>query len=420
MDEHSISLIVAIIITVSLSAFFSASETAFSSVSTARLKNMANEGNKNAKLALKLADKYDELISTILVGNNIVNISTATMSTILFVSFFEKNGATISTLVITVVVLIFGEITPKSIAKENPEKFATTVAPVYKVLNLILKPINFLLLHLKSGIKKLIGAQEISSGITEDELLTIVDEVEQGGGLNEDESELIKNAIEFNDVEAMDIFTPRIDVCAVERNTSPEEIAKLFKETGYSRLPVFNDTIDSIIGVINEKDFHNDIVGTDMHITSIMKPTEYIVPTMKISELLKLLQRTKTHIAVIVDEYGGTEGIVTMEDILEELVGEIWDEHDEVVAAIKKTGDNTYTVPTENDLDDLFEMFQITQKTEASTINGWVLENIDKVPVVGDGFDLDNLTVVVTNAESRRATEINIKVNYEKVIDDED
>lgn len=413
MDSHSITLIVVLMILMILSAFFSATETAFSSLSRARMKSRAQEGNKKAKLAFRLSEKYDELLSTILIGNNIVNISSATIGTLLFVKHFGDSGATISTIVITVVVLIFGEITPKSLAKENPEAFAMTVSPVINVLNGIFKPVNFLLVKFKSAISKAVGVKN-SGGITENELLTLVDEAQHGGGIDEHESELIRNAIEFNDLEAIDIFTPRIDVAAIDVSATRQEITDIFRETGYSRLPVYEETIDSIVGVINEKDFHNYIVGTDKTIESIMKPAEFIPPSMKISELLKKLQRNKLHLAVIVDEFGGTEGIVTLEDILEELVGEIWDEHDEIMAAIRDLGDGTFVVPTANDLDDLFELFHITAPTEASTINGWVIESIDKIPDVGDTFEFDNLTVTVTGAENQRATEVTIKVNFEK------
>ncbi|MFI3325273.1 MAG: hemolysin family protein [Clostridia bacterium] len=419
MDGDSITHIIIIILMICLSAFFSSTETAFSSLSRSRLKTLSQDGDKKAKQTYKLSENYDDLLSTILIGNNIVNIVAATLSTIVFMKFFPKNGAIISTLAITVLVLIFGEITPKSIAKQSPEKFAMTVSPVLKVLVAFFKPFNFLLLAIKSGISKLVGVQD-SSGITESELLTLVDEAEQDGGINETESELIKNAIEFNDLEAIDIFTPRIDVCAINKDTTINEIANIFRETGYSRLPVYNDTIDRIIGVINEKDFHNYIVGTQKPISHIMKAVEFIPPSIKISELLRTLQRKKQHLAVIVDEYGGTEGIVTLEDILEELVGEIWDEHDEVVAEICDLGDGNFIVPTENELDDFFERFEITQETEASSINGWVVDNIDKIPAVGDSFDLDNLTVSVTKIGNKTATEINVKINFPKQIVEEE
>ncbi len=419
MDSDSITLIVAFIILVFLSSFFSSTETAYASLSRARLKLMVQEGEKKAKLAYKLSDRYDELLSTILIGNNIVNIASATLATIFFVSLFPLNGATISTVVTTIIVLIFGEITPKSIAKENPEKLAIAVAPIMNFLMVVFKPLNFLLIKFKGVISKMLGVQN-SGGITESELLTIVDEAEQDGGINETESTLIKNAIEFNDLEATDIFTPRIDVCAIDSKLPTAQIKTLFKETGYSRLPVYKDSIDNIIGVITGKDFHNHISGTDNDISTIMKSVEFVHPSIKISELLKDLQRNKQHLAVVVDEFGGTEGIVTLEDILEELVGEIWDEHDEVLAAIRDLGNDSFAVPTENELDEFLEQFIITEETDASTINGWVVENIDKIPAVGDKFDLDNLTVTVTQAENQKATEIVVKVNFPKVIEEDE
>ncbi len=405
MDDGSIGLIVALVAMVCMSAFFSASETAFSSLSRTRLKTLAKEGNKRAGLTLKLADNFDELLSTILIGNNVVNISSATMATILFMSFFADNGATVSTVVMTVVVLIFGEITPKSIAKENPEQFAMAVAPIYRVLLVAVKPINFLLLQLKSGIKKLVGSKQSNTTMTEGELLTIVDEVEK---FNKDESDLIKNAIEFNDVDVIEVFTPRIDVCAIELETSVEDIAQRFKDTGYSRIPVYQTSIDMIVGIIYQKDFHYNIVGKEATIESIIKPVEYIVSTTKISALLKIFQKSKTHFAVIVDEHGGTAGIVTLEDVLEELVGEIWDEHDETVDYFKQNEQGAFIVSTAASLDDFFEQFALEFDTDATTINGWIIENLSKVPEQGDTFTVNEFTVTVAESVNRKATEIHL------------
>ena len=420
MDSHSITLIVVIIILIGLSAFFSATETAFSSLNKVRLKNLAHEDNKRAKLAYKLSENYDELISSILIGNNIVNIASTTLATVLFVNLYKDNGATISTIVMTLTVLIFGEITPKSLAKESPEKFAMAVSPIIRVLLVILKPVNFLLIKFKAGIRKLLGVEATQSSVTEDELLTIVDEAEQEGGIDSHESELIKNVIDFNDLEAIDIMTPRIDVSAIEKDTPVDEVAAVFKETGFSRLPVYEETIDSIIGVINEKDFHNYVMGTSLSFTEIMKPAEFIPPSMKLSELLRKLQKNKQHIAVIVDEFGGTEGIVTLEDIIEEIVGEIWDEHDEIEDGVKELGDGKFIIPTSLDLDELFDYFEIEDETDASTINGWVIEHIDKIPDEGDTFEYDNLSVTVTKAEGQKAEEIIIKKLREKEKSDED
>ncbi len=421
------TLVVALILLMMGSAFFSATETAFSSLNKPRLKNMAAEGNKKAKLAYRLSENYDELISSTLVGNNIVNIAATTIGTLLFVGWLGSNGATVSTIFMTVITLIFGEITPKSLAKECPEKFAITVAPIINILITVLKPVNFLLIKLKSSVGKLLKVSGTTNGITENELLTLVDEAQQVGGLDSNESELIHNVIEFNDLQAGDIITPRVDVTAVDITTPNEEIAEVFKTSGYSRIPVYRDTIDDIIGILYEKDFHNYVAGTTNSIETIMKPAEFIPPTVKISELLKKFQKTKLHIAVVVDEFGGTEGIVTMENILEELVGDIWDEHDEVEAGVKKLDDGSFLVPEDMDLDDFFEQFDIHTETEASTINGWITEQIGKIPEVGDAFDFENpvskdedsdeddakkepqkLHIEVTQTEGQKAEEIHV------------
>ena len=412
-------MICVLIVLVALSAFFSGTEMAFSTASKPRLKSLSQDGNRRAKLALKLADNYDELLSTILIGNNIVNIASSSIATLLFVKYFADKGATLSTVVMTVVILIFGEISPKSIAKEVAEPFAMAVAPVMNLLNKIFKPLNFILVKFKDLLKKMFKLKN-SSAITESELLNIVEDAAQDGGIGSGESELIINAIEFNETEAIDIMTPRVDLTAVENTATNDEIAKIFKESGYSRLPVYEDTVDSIIGVINEKDFHNYVYGTDNSIQFILTPAEFIPPSMKIPQLLKLLQKNKLHIAVIVDEFGGTEGIVTLEDILEELVGEIWDEHDEIEDGIKALSENGYIVPTSMELDDFFEKFDIDEETDVSTINGWVIEKTDKIPQTGDEFTYENLSVKVIRVDGQRADEILVTVNHPKETSEDD
>ena len=409
MDSHSTGLIIALIILVILSAYFSATETAFSSLSRVRLKNLAESGNKRAKQAYRLAENYDELISSVLVGNNIVNIGASSLATVLFISAFGDNGPTISTVVMTIIILIFGEVTPKSVAKEAPEKFAMFSAPIINALIYVFKPVNILLVGIKKLVSKVFNVSSDRT-ISESELLTIVEEAEQEGGINENESELIHNVIEFDDLEAIDIFTPRVEVEAVEADSDIEDIAKLFIETGFSRLPVYEETIDSIIGIINEKDFHNYVLRTGAPLDSIIKPVEFIPPSMKISALLKLLQQNKSHFAVIVDEFGGTEGIVTLEDILEELVGEIWDEHDEIVESFKKVAENEYLVDCSAELDKMFAYFDIDAEAEASTINGWVISELDRIPEKGDSFDFENLHIAVEETESQRATRVRITV----------
>ena len=410
MDSHSIGLIIALIVLVALSAFFSATETAYMSLNRVRIKNMANDGDRRARRVMKLLDSYDRLLATVLIGNNIVNISSASIATVLFVSFFKNNGATISTVVMTVVVLIFGEITPKSLAKEAADSFALKVAGPVTVLNTLFFPLSFLLIHLKSAVSRLIRVEK-SSGMTEDELLTLVDEAEQDGGIDSGEKELFHNVIEFTDLDAGDILTPRIDVVAIDIEETPKELQELFEETGFSRIPVYRDTIDNIVGVVNEKDFHRHLLGTENTIESILQPALFIPPSVKISELLKQLQQKKVHIAVVVDEFGGTEGIVTIEDIVEELVGEIWDEHDTVAAEIREIGKDTFAVPAATELSEFFERFGVEEETEVSTVNGWVTAHIGKIPAVGDTFDFENLTVRVAATDEQRASEIEVTVH---------
>ncbi len=409
MDGDNLGQIIFLVILIMFSAFFSATETAFSSINKIRMKNMANNGDKKAAAVLELNEKYDKLISTILIGNNIVNITASSVATVLFLVYFPKNGATISTVVMTIVVLIFGEITPKSIAKDFPEKFAMTVVPFVKVLCIILSPINFIFSSWKNLISKVFKNDE-NRGLTEEELLTMVEEAQDDGGINDEEGELIRNAIEFNDIQVSDVHTPRVDVVAIDENDSREEIDRVFCESNFTRLPVYKDTIDNIIGVINQKDFYNSNKFKG-NIKDIMSKPLYVIPNMKISELLQKLQTNKTHIAVITDEYGGTVGIVTLEDILEELVGEIWDEHDEIVEDFIKTGENEYRVLGSADLDDFFDLFDMKNEFESSTVGGWITEEMNRFPKVGDSFVYKQLTVTVTKANSRRIYEADVKID---------
>lgn len=406
--------IIAIVLLVAFSAYFSATETAFTSLNRIRIKNMAGDGNRKAKEVMDLSDNYDNLLSTILVGNNIVNIALSSIMTVVFIGLYPKYGATIATAVATIVVLIFGEISPKSLAKENPEKFAMFTAPFIKFLMIILKPVNWLFACWKKLLAKVFNSDG-NRPITEDELLTIVEEAETEGGIDEEQSELIQNAIEFNDLDAWDVLTPRVDIKAIEIDDSEEEVAELFLETGYSRLPVYENDLDNIIGVLNQKDFHNYIKGGRATISEYVKPVIFVAGSMKIAQLLKKLQTVKTHIAIIVDEYGGTYGLVTMEDIIEELVGEIYDEHDTVeLQDIVQQQDGSYRVLCGTNIDKMFDFFDVEEEVDATTVNGWVVLQIDKLPSVGDHFvftaDYKEFDVTVTKADQRKALEINMNV----------
>ena len=409
--EDSISSILILVLLIIMSAYFSATETAYSSLNKIKLKSIANKGNKKAKLALELSEKYDSVISTILIGNNIVNIATASLATVLFTKLLGGSGVTVSTIVMTILILIFGEISPKSIAKDIPESFAIVSAPLLNAFCIILKPVNNLFCLWKKVISKVFKIQK-HSGITEDEILTIAEEAENEGGINPQQLEIIKSAIELNDQEVIEAFTPRVDMVAIKDSCSKEELLNLFIESGFSRIPVYHDNIDNVIGIINEKDLINIVVNNkNEEISSIIKPLNVIQPHMKLSQLLKVLQNNKSHMALIADEYGGTMGIITLEDILEELVGEIWDEHDKVVNDIEKIAEDEYIVRGNANIEKVLEEFDLEEEFEVNSVNGWVMQQFGKIPKVGESFEYKNLKIVIQKATKRCVLEIRITVN---------
>ena len=400
--------ILIIMVMVAFSAYFSATETAFSSLNKTRLKVLAEKGDKKAQLAFDLSEQYDRMITSILIGNNIVNIAMTSICTVLFIHLMGDAGASMSTLVSTVVVLIFGEVTPKSLAKEMPEKFAMFSAPFLKVLMWVLTPIAVVFTKLKNLMNAVIKVKD-DRKMTQEELLMLVDEVQQEGGLDEDEHELLRSAIEFTDRDAEDILTHRVDLEAVCVRDNAREISKVFDESRFSRLLVYDEDIDDIVGVIHQSDFYNDCVLRGKDLTEIMSAPVFVPKSLKISDLMKLLQKKKSHIAVVNDGYGGTLGIVTMEDILEELVGEIWDEHDEVVEDIRSEDDNTWTVSGAADLYRLLDKMDIDEdEVESASITGWVMEQLGKVPEAGDTFVMENWQVTVTATDERRVSEIRV------------
>lgn len=412
MEEQSISLMI-IIGCIIMSAYFSATETAFSSLNRIRIKNMAEKGNKRAGLVLKLSENYDGLLSTILIGNNIVNIASASLATVIFVKLLgDEAGASISTVVTTIVVLIFGEVSPKSIAKESPEQFAMFSAPFLNAFMVLLTPANYLFKQWKKLLSVLIRTSG-DSGITEEELLAIVEEAKQDGGIDEQEGSLIKSAIEFTELEAMDIATPRVDVTGIPVDADKEEIAAVFGETGYSRLPVYKDKIDDIIGIIYQKDFYNQVYRGVCGVEAIVRPALYVAKSKKINVLLKELQKNKMHIAVVIDEFGGTMGIVTLEDILEELVGEIWDEHDVVVQEIEKISDQEYLVLGNTSVEKLFEELGGEEEFESFTVSGWVMELAERIPEEGDVLYYENMTITVMKMKDRRVEQVRIVLEAE-------
>lgn len=415
-DSTALYIFICIIL-VMLSAFFSSTETAFSAVNKTKLRVKAQDGNKGAKNALALSENYDRLLSTILIGNNIVNITLATLSTLLFKRLLSGDGeaiaATVSTIVSTIVVLVFGEISPKMIAKEKAESIAVITGYPIRFFMVILFPLTVMFSGLKILLRKIFRFSG-EEKITEEELLTMVEEAQEEGSLDKEERELISSSIEFDDVLVEDILVPRVNVVAVSMDMSMDRIKRMFLEHNFSRMPVYKETIDSIAGMIHNIDFFAALERGEKDISKIITPTAVATERMKISTLLKSMQRQKVHMAIVVDEYGGTLGIATLEDILEELVGEIWDEHDEVVEYFTKIDDSVYMVDGRAELDKFFELFGLDDESdnfESQTVSGWVIEVIGAIPKKFDSFNYKNLTVTVNKLTQRRVIEVKVTVH---------
>ncbi len=414
MPEGSVPLLIAIIALVIMSAFFSSTETAYSTANRIKLRSLATNGNKKAKKVLDLAESnYDKLITTVLVGNNIVNITATTLATIFFAKIISNGTSEIvSTIVMTATVLIFGEITPKLIAKAYPEKLAMAFYPIIKGIYYLLYVFNLIFGGWKWLLTKLFRLNN-EDVVTEDEIMTMVEEAEEDGTIREDETELIRSVIEFDDLEVGDILVPRVNIVAVDINSSMEEIRKVFDNEGYSRIPVYKDSIDTIIGTIHQKDFYSAYLKGKKGIDGIMQNAFYTTEHAKISILLRQLQKKKVHIAVVLDEYGGTLGMVTLEDILEELVGEIWDEHDEEVNYFKKINESVYLVDGNAPLSDTFEFFGLDgdeEDFEANTLSGWAIEQLGEIPLSGKTFEYKNLEIEITKSTVRRILQLKISV----------
>ena len=412
MDTDSWSQIIILVILIMFSAYFSATETAFSSLNKIRIKMLADDGNKRAALVLDMTENFDRLLTTVLIGNNIVNIASTSIATVFFISLLgNASGPTVSTVVMTVLVLIFGEITPKSIAKEKPESFAMFSAPFIKVLFMVFIPFVWFFSAWKKMLKKLFKLEN-NDAITGDELLNIVEEAEDSGGIDEEESDLIRSAISFSDLTAEDILTPRVDIIAIDKNDSEDKIAQVFDDSKFSRLPVYEEGIDNIIGFIHIRDFSRVKFSDDKdyNIDDILKNTVFVAKSMAVNDLLKLMQSKKTHMAIVTDEYGGTIGLVTLEDILEELVGEIWDESDEIVEDFVDMSDGSVKVLCSTQLSKMFDRLgmDVDDESESVSVGGWVIELLCKIPEPGDSFSYENIDVTVTKVENRRIVEISV------------
>lgn len=418
-------LTIVIVILVLLSGFFSGTETAYSCANKIKLKSMVMLGKKNAKAVHTFADQnYDKLVTTILVGNNIVNLTASALGTILFAKLLNDAAysATVSTAVLTVIVLLFGEITPKYFASVYPEKFCFIFYPIIQFFYWILMPLSKIFDLYKAGIAKLFKLKKDET-VTDEELMSLVDEAEESGTLKEDESELVRSALEFDDLKVEDILVPRVDVYAVEEDTTMEEVREVFRKTGYSRLPVYKETIDNVIGLIHERDFFNGYVSGEKEIGHLVQEIVFTTEYTRISTLLKQLQKNKIHMAAVSDEYGGLVGIVTLEDILEELVGEIWDEHDQEEVLFGKINEDEYWVDGKCNLFDFFALYEMedeADKYESNTVGGWVTEKFGEIPPIGQIIVTKGLEIKIVKATKQKVLKVRSKRSDEATDDEEE
>ena len=411
-------LYVLLVVLIAMSAFFSSTETAFSSISKIRLKRYEEQGDPRAKTASFIADHFDDALSAILIGNNIVNIASASIGTVLFTDMVGPElGPGVSTLVMTVVVLIFGEILPKTFAKENPDRMALRAARILAFLMKVLKPLVWFFVLLKTAMMKCVGSHNNLPSVTEEELKYIIEEIEDEGVLEQHESELIQSALDFNGITVSEILTPRVDVIGVNRTATIEEVKDLFLTERFSRMPVYDKTIDNIVGVVSSKDFFSAYIR-DNHFSleDITQDIMFVPPKKLIGELLKDFQHSKDQMAVVIDQYGGTLGIITLEDILEELVGEIWDEDEETESEYTQIGDGVYQASGDARLDDLLEEIAPEIHLEddhAMTVSGWILDRTERLPEEGEIFQLDGLTVTVLEVQEQRILRVKLEVPVE-------
>lgn len=405
-----------------LSAFFSSSETAITSFNRMRLKNKAEDGDKKAAKALEIASDFDKTLSSILIGNTVVNLATTSIVTVLFIDLFGQSGPILATIFISVVILIFGEILPKSYAKEKADKFILKISSVLSVFIKILYPITVIFLWLRKLINKFLNNNSDSEeSITEDELKCMIDEIEHQGGLEKDESELVQMALDFDEITVEEILTPRVDIISVEKNEDIQNIQQILISEKFSRIPVYDKTIDNIVGILLEREFFkNMVLYNNFKMEDNLQKPLFVPQWLKISDVLKELQRHKTHIAIVTDEHGGTMGIVTMEDVLEELVGEIWDEYDEVEQNIVKIDNDTFEVEGSMNVKDMMEYFDISTKhfeSEGKTVGGWAMEQLQKILELGDTFEYKNIIITIKEIVDQRVTKVTIKTNKSEEVD---
>lgn len=404
---------IVIAILVLLSAFFSATETAFSFVNKIRIQHSVDNGNKKAKNALYVIENFDNALTTILICNNIVNLSCSSIATVLCLNLFGDMGSAIATGATTLLVLTFGEVIPKCLAKEHCDAFTLKTAGFLRVLMFILKPFVFVFLKLKSLALKIAGGSEDSPSVTENELKYIVESIEEEGVLEESESEMVRSALDFDEKTAEEILTPRVDVTFINISDSQEKIKDIIIENRYSRIPVYEETVDHIVGILHTRDYLESLAdGKAPDLRDIMQTPYFVFRTQQLSKILNAFKRTKIHLAIVTDEYGGTLGIVTMEDLLEEIVGEIWDEDEEIEHNYYKIGKGEFLVNGDIELDDLLALFDMDEdaiESDSVTVGGFILEHAGTIPHKRQSIEADGFRFTVMEVKDQRIIRVVVK-----------
>ena len=416
------ALLLALVI---LSAFFSSSETAFTSANQIRLRQYAEEGRRGAKEALAILEKFDEFLLVSLIWNNIVNISAASIATVIAVQLLGESGAVVATVVMTVIITVFGEILPKSYARYNAERITSATSNSYRFLMALLLPITFVLKKVTDWIGKLSKKEEEPS-VTEDELNVIIDTMEEEGVLEEEEVDMLQGVLDMSETFVKDIMTPRVDVIALEASSGLDDIKRVFLKEKYSRVPVYKESRDNILGVLYERDLFSYIVENgsleSASITSLMRDAIYVSDSMRVSSLLTKLQLAKQHLAIVVDEYGGTAGVVTMEDVLEEVVGEIYDEHDEEeMETLLQKQDHIYEIRADIEVEELFDTLsiQLAVPEEVHSLGSWIYSKIEDIPKIGDMYNYHHLEFTVIEVEERRIKRLQLELKPIQTLEDE-
>lgn len=412
--DNNIFLGIAVAVLILFSSFFSCIETAFSCVSTARLKNQLDNGNTKAKKALYITDNYDKALIAILIGNNVVNLGCSSIATVLCMNIFQNFAAAISTGATTLLVLTFGEIIPKCIGKEKSETIALFTAPVLKALMTVLTPLIWVFSTIKTGALKVMNIKNNSPTVTEDELKYIIESSENEGVLEEEESEMVRSALEFDEKSAFEILTPRVDITALDIDDDYETNKNIIIQERYSRMPVYKENLDNILGILYTRDFLEELIeGKTPDIKVLIKDAFFTYKSRKLSALRNDLRKNKTNIAVVTDEYGGTLGIVTMEDLIEEIVGEIYDEDEVVNKELTKLNENSYLVSGDMNIEELLEFLNKTDfsyDTESHTLGGFILEAMGKVPKEGEVITIEDMSFEVYKVEDRRIISVILKL----------